>query len=54
MSKLSTARHNSKIEYFNFLNETASFVDPYVKQFFEDKFSTTSELKNVLIHQYRF
>ena len=54
MSKSSTARHNSKIDYFNFLNETASFVDPYVKQFFEDKFSTTSELKNVLIHQYRF
>lgn len=43
-----------KEKYFNLLKDTANYVDPYVINTFNILFSTSSELKDILIKQYRF
>jgi len=54
MSKKSEERQSNKLAYFWYLQDTADHVDPYVKNFFETKFSTTTELQTILMNQYRF
>jgi len=53
MSKSSRARFILKNEYFNYLKETATEVDPYVKNFISINFSE-SDLKLNLMSRYRF
>lgn len=54
MSHKSRERRSMKEKYFNLLKDTANYVDPYVINTFNILFSTSSELKDILIKQYRF
>lgn len=54
MSKDSTNRYKIKEQYFDYLRQTASFVDPYVKNFFEKQCLASDEIKAILLSSYRF
>lgn len=54
MSRKSTERYQIKNKYFNMLQETATVVDPFVKGYIESNFSTTREVKDLLLAKYRF
>lgn len=54
MSKLSRIRHQTRTEYFEYLKETARYVDVYVAQFIQDKYIRSSDLTEKLMSRYRF
>jgi geranylgeranyl pyrophosphate synthase len=54
MSQKSQKNYLLKIDYFNYLKETAEFVDPYVRKSIENFFNDYPDIRNMLTKRYRF
>lgn len=54
MSQKSRKRYLLKEDYFNYLKETAGWVDLYVKESIENFFNDYPDIRNLLTKRYRF